>query len=263
MAGNKQCFTRLQREYKSLLKVRIGSSFLLFVPLLYHCIAGFSLQEPLPQIEAHPSPASLLEWHFVLRGAEKSDYQGGVYHGKLVFPAQYPYKPPSISMITPTGRFAVNTKLCLSITDFHPESWNPLWSVGSILNGLLSFMHDSMVTTGSITTSPEEKRRLAQESLSFNMKNPTFRKVFPEWVEEHTLRSTAAAQKLLREPQAAVTEQGTAAAPKAAKPPPALGSSLLTVVAIVVALAIALVPLIGATWKTGGGGSSSGAESQN
>jgi ubiquitin-conjugating enzyme E2 J2 len=82
-----------------------------------------------PHITAHPLPNNLLEWHFVLEGAADSEYAGGIYHGKLVFPAQYPFKPPSISFFTPTGRFAVNTKLCLSITDYHPESWNPMWSV--------------------------------------------------------------------------------------------------------------------------------------
>lgn len=43
-------------------------------------------------------------------------------------------------MMTPSGRFQTDTRLCLSMSDFHPESWNPLWSVGSILMGLLSFM---------------------------------------------------------------------------------------------------------------------------
>ena len=33
--------------------------------------------------------------------------------GKVIFPPQYPYKPPSILMLTPNGRFATNTKLCL------------------------------------------------------------------------------------------------------------------------------------------------------
>ena len=41
--------------------------------------------------------------------------------GKVIFPPQYPYKPPSILMLTPNGRFATNTKLCLSMSDFHPE----------------------------------------------------------------------------------------------------------------------------------------------
>ena len=61
-------------------------------------------------------PASnLLEWHYVLLGLPDSDYAGGVYHGKIVFPSTYPFKPPSILMLTPSGRFAVNTRLCLSM----------------------------------------------------------------------------------------------------------------------------------------------------
>ena len=43
-------------------------------------------------------------------------------------------------MITPNGRFATNKRLCLSISDFHPDTWNPAWSVATILTGLLSFM---------------------------------------------------------------------------------------------------------------------------
>ena len=77
----------------------------------------------MPNIQAHPSPADILEWHFVLEGSRGSEYEGGVYHGRITFPPQYPFKPPSISLFTPNGRFAVNTKLCLSMTDFHPESW--------------------------------------------------------------------------------------------------------------------------------------------
>jgi ubiquitin-conjugating enzyme E2 J2 len=32
-------------------------------------------------------------------------------------------------MITPNGRFETNRRLCLSISDFHPETWVPTWSV--------------------------------------------------------------------------------------------------------------------------------------
>lgn len=37
-----------------------------------------------------------------------------------VFPPTYPFAPPSILLLTPNGRFEVNTRLCLSFTDFHP-----------------------------------------------------------------------------------------------------------------------------------------------
>lgn len=76
----------------------------------------------------------------MVRGPENTPYEGGYYHGKLVFPREFPFKPPSIYIITPNGRFKTNIKLCLSISDFHPDTWNPAWSVSTILTGLLSFM---------------------------------------------------------------------------------------------------------------------------
>jgi len=43
---------------------------------------------------------------------------GGYYHGKLVFPREFPFKPPSIYMITPSGRFNVNTRCCFVCLNF-------------------------------------------------------------------------------------------------------------------------------------------------
>ena len=142
------------------------------------------MQNPLPHIQAVPSPSNLLEWHYVLEGDKDSPYEGGYYHGKIIFPPSYPYKPPSITMLTPSGRFIPGMKICLSITDMHPESWNPLWGVGSILLAIQSFFYENSVTTGSLRNVPEkEKRDLAAKSLSYNIKNPLFRKLFPELVE--------------------------------------------------------------------------------
>lgn len=77
-------------------------------------------------------------------------YEGGKYLGKLVFPKDYPFGPPEISMITPSGRFTPNMPLCLSISSYHRETWNPAWSVGTILTGLLSFMTGEEITTGRL-----------------------------------------------------------------------------------------------------------------
>jgi ubiquitin-conjugating enzyme E2 J2 len=97
-------------------------------------------KEPVPLVQAVPLEHDILEWHYCINGSPDTSHEGGRFHGKIVFPPEYPYKPPAIYMITPNGRFKVNTRLCLSISDFHPEEWSCLWSVGTILSGLLSFM---------------------------------------------------------------------------------------------------------------------------
>jgi len=78
------------------------------------------LKERVENIEAKPLETNILEWHYVVRGPKGTPYEGGVYHGKLKFPKNYPFGPPSIYMLTPSGRFMPSTKLCLSMSDFHP-----------------------------------------------------------------------------------------------------------------------------------------------
>ena len=74
--------TRLQKEYKQL-----------------------ALSNSVQNFIAIPDSKNIFEWHFVVFGILDSPYEGGYYHGKLLFPNEYPMKPPGIMMITPTGRF--------------------------------------------------------------------------------------------------------------------------------------------------------------
>ncbi|XP_041479372.1 ubiquitin-conjugating enzyme E2 J2-like [Lytechinus variegatus] len=141
-------------------------------------------KDPVPYVTAEPLPSNILEWHYVVRGPKETPYEGGLYHGKLVFPREFPFKPPSIFMITPNGRFKTNTRLCLSISDFHPDTWNPAWSVSTILTGLLSFMVEKNPTWGSIETTDFVKKQFAHDSGAFNIKNSTFVELFPDTAKE-------------------------------------------------------------------------------
>lgn len=162
------CFVRLQKELKDITR------------------------NPLPNISAAPSPTNILEWHYVLQGNSDSVYAGGVYHGTIVFPKEYPYKPPAIFIQTPNGRFKTGCRLCLSISDFHPESWNPLWGISPILLGVQSFFYEDTITHGALNgVSDGEKKSLAKSSLEYNVKNSAmFRKLFPEYVKEFEQRAS-------------------------------------------------------------------------
>jgi len=125
-------------------------------------------KSPPPYIVAHPSEQNILEWHYILTGPPNTPYEGGQYWGSLVFPPDYPFAPPAIRMHTPSGRFQPSTRLCLSISDFHPKSFNPAWSVTTILIGLMSFMNSEEMTAGSIGATVVERKWYAARSKWWN-----------------------------------------------------------------------------------------------
>ncbi|GAA5877406.1 hypothetical protein JCM16303_003319 [Sporobolomyces ruberrimus] len=121
-----------------------------------------------PDYNAAPLESDLFDWHFTIRGLTASQFEGGVYHGRMILPSEYPFKPPEIYLLTPSGRFEVNRKICLSISSFHPETWQPSWGVRTALLALISFFEsDPKGAVGSLNAPPEERKRLANSSQHF------------------------------------------------------------------------------------------------
>ncbi|KAM6992730.1 ubiquitin-conjugating enzyme E2 J1 [Tautogolabrus adspersus] len=126
------------------------------------------LRDPAEHYHAQPLEDNLFEWHFSVRGPPDSDFDGGVYHGRIVLPPEYPMKPPSIILLTPNGRFEVGKKICLSISGHHPETWQPSWSIRTALIAIIGFMPTKGEgAIGSLDYTPEERRTLAKKSQDF------------------------------------------------------------------------------------------------
>jgi len=58
------------------------------------------LKEPTEEYWAHPLDDNLFEWHFTVQGPPGTDFEGGVYHGRILLPADYPMRPPNIILMT-------------------------------------------------------------------------------------------------------------------------------------------------------------------
>ena len=121
-----------------------------------------------PTFYASPvSDSNLYEWHFTLLGPPSpSPYAGGLFHGRITLPLQYPLKPPNFRFLTPSGRFEVNREICLSISGFHEETWMPAWGIRTALTALRSFMAEKGTAgqLGGLESSTEVRQRLARES---------------------------------------------------------------------------------------------------
>lgn len=126
------------------------------------------LRNPTEEYYAQPLEGNLFEWHFTVRGPPNTDFDGGVYHGRITLPPEYPMKPPSIILLTPNGRFETNKKICLSISGHHPESWQPSWSIRTALLAIIGFMPThANGAIGALDYSPEERQALAKKSQAW------------------------------------------------------------------------------------------------
>ena len=171
----------------------------------------------------------------------------------LLFPAEYPFKPPGIKVSTlpivgPCGGslthvdvhsvgalFArredllFHVRLSPRISEFSAASrrkatnqaqWNPAWSVATILTGLLSFMLSDEMTTGSVASSEAYKRAFAARSHCWNITQPRFKEAFPEYSSPVMRDLPNMGEKERRKPDA--PPQGSS------HPPPSLSLSATT-----------------------------------
>ncbi|KAF8136285.1 UBC-like protein [Boletus edulis] len=120
--------------------------------------------DPCTDYHAEPLEDDIFEWHCTIRGPSGTEFEGGLYHFRILLPAEYPFRPPSLMMLTPNGRFELNTKICISFTSYHEEEWQPAWGVRTAILGLQGFFPlkgSAANGVGSVEYPVSERKRLA------------------------------------------------------------------------------------------------------
>ena len=119
-----------------------------------------------PDFTAAPTEDNLFEWHFTLRGPQDTAFEKGLYHGKLTLPSEYPFKAPHVIFLTPNGRWSVDTKVCVTFTGFHEESWQPAWGIRTALLGIQALMTSKKDEAGygAASMNDEGRKLLAEKS---------------------------------------------------------------------------------------------------
>ncbi|KAG9325178.1 hypothetical protein KVV02_002032 [Mortierella alpina] len=126
------------------------------------------VREPSTDFSANPLETDIFEWHFTIRGPEETEFEGGLYHGRILLPNNYPFAPPSLMFLTPNGRFELHKKVCLSITGYHPEYWQPAWGIRTVLVAVMGFLPtQSKGAIGGLDTSVTARKTLAIKSKTW------------------------------------------------------------------------------------------------
>jgi len=121
--------------------------------------AGNSNTSEVPSVVMAPLTKSLQTWQFSFPGPPSTPYARGFYTGRIHLPKNYPASPPSVYILTPSGRWRCREKICLSASDYHPETWDARWNIHRLLMGLQVHMASDLEgEIGSIQVRQEERR---------------------------------------------------------------------------------------------------------
>lgn len=117
-------------------------------------------------------PGDMFKFYFMMRGDNESDYNKGHYIGRIELPKDYPKNPGNFFMLTPSGRFKIGSKICLTNSGYHKESWSPMWNLKNMVIAFSSiFLDDSTSGISHIRDSSANRKRMASESCDYNLKN--------------------------------------------------------------------------------------------
>ena len=138
-------------------------------------------------------------FYFLLRPLDEP-YTGGLYIGKIELPDDYPKSPGSFYMLTPNGRFATGSKICLTNSSYHKENWTPIWSIRNMVLGVSSiFIADDTTGISHIKDTPTNRKKMATNSIQFNIQNyPAIFNRFNFFVnEDYTIKSNDEVTKII------------------------------------------------------------------
>ena len=97
-------------------------------------------KNPPSNCSAQPVDDNIYHWKAQLFGPEGTPYAGGIFRLNILFPTNYPFKPPKINFETKVYHPNINStgSICLDILK---DKWSPALTI----NGAYSFHHFLMI----------------------------------------------------------------------------------------------------------------------
>ncbi|BFG39387.1 hypothetical protein CerSpe_256640 [Prunus speciosa] len=140
------------------------------------------------EIESNPSDDfkcalldwNIYEWQFALRGPSGTEFEGGIYHGRIKFPEEYPLKPPSVMFLTENGRFKTQRDICLSPF----LNWR---SSSTVRNAVLALI-ESMPTYPDDESCPLRRYLALQSRAAATIYGSSERRKVIEQIHQYMLR---------------------------------------------------------------------------
>ena len=93
----------------------------------------FAKASDLEWCSAEPDSDDLFKWNACVTGPEGTPYEGGIFNLQLVFPGNYPFKPPEVKFMTQVYHPSVKKDTGEICGDIIKGDWKPTHNVKYIL----------------------------------------------------------------------------------------------------------------------------------
>ena len=138
------------------------------------------LTNPEPMISFSPVEDDIINWKATIKGPVDSPYEGGVFHLKITFPVEYPFKPPKMTFQTkvyhPNIGSTGHHMGCISVRLLCCD-WSPALTVSKLLLAIQSILYEADTDHA---LEPDITREYNTDRAKFN-------EVARQWTKQYAL----------------------------------------------------------------------------
>ena len=137
-------------------------------------------ESPPPNISASPIDENdMHHWEAIIMGPSNSIYAGGTFKLSIVFPYDYPFKPPKVECLTKIYHCnIVNKYLCIDILK---NQWSPALTIEKVLISIVSLLLD-----------PNPKDPLNREAADkFLHDRAEYERIARDWTTKYAMNPSA------------------------------------------------------------------------
>ncbi len=98
-------------------------------------------KNPIDNCTANVVKDNIFHWKAQIYGPKDTPYYGGIFYLNILFPNEYPFKPPKINFDTKVYHPNINSTgiICMDILK---DNWSPMMTIGKVLLSVCSLLNE-------------------------------------------------------------------------------------------------------------------------